>query len=406
MLPSSSSHVARYGHINHCKKFWLLQTQLEKQEQPSTALSLGVTGSANVKENARPLISSSALLVNGDHLSNSTAGHGSCRGEMVSSAPSSSGSRAGANFPYCSSELSSSKLYGNGRLGYTHVQSNGSLRHDSSPLSLAVNCEGVTHPSINFLDQSWVPAASSACQTASELQLRDSSSAVSRVQSSCISLVKESSCGEESDPSIPSSHQEAAVLPCSFKSGHGYNGPLRICSLCGTSKTPLWRSGPAGPKSLCNACGIRVKKTKRLQAAMEAAGDGAETIIRSASSPAGAYKRLLAAAAAAAATTSKAAGRVGATQKRKLSMEAADNQSDPFLQSKKKKKAAERRSSSCSWPPPNLGGGSYRNFGESHAILAADNSSSRKVSNLLGNAQDVEEAAVLLMALSCGLVLS
>lgn len=37
----------------------------------------------------------------------------------------------------------------------------------------------------------------------------------------------------------------------------------RTCSLCGTSKTPLWRSGPQGPKSLCNACGIRFKKAKR-----------------------------------------------------------------------------------------------------------------------------------------------
>lgn len=38
---------------------------------------------------------------------------------------------------------------------------------------------------------------------------------------------------------------------------------LRTCTVCGTSKTPLWRSGPQGPKSLCNACGIRFKKAKR-----------------------------------------------------------------------------------------------------------------------------------------------
>lgn len=38
---------------------------------------------------------------------------------------------------------------------------------------------------------------------------------------------------------------------------------LRSCFLCGTTKTPLWRSGPHGPKSLCNACGIRFKKSKR-----------------------------------------------------------------------------------------------------------------------------------------------
>ncbi|KAJ7551212.1 hypothetical protein O6H91_06G004800 [Diphasiastrum complanatum] len=38
---------------------------------------------------------------------------------------------------------------------------------------------------------------------------------------------------------------------------------LRTCAHCGTTKTPLWRNGPLGPKSLCNACGIRLKKVGR-----------------------------------------------------------------------------------------------------------------------------------------------
>ncbi|KAH1096557.1 hypothetical protein J1N35_013478 [Gossypium stocksii] len=37
----------------------------------------------------------------------------------------------------------------------------------------------------------------------------------------------------------------------------------KVCADCGTSKTPLWRGGPAGPKSLCNACGIRSRKKRR-----------------------------------------------------------------------------------------------------------------------------------------------
>ncbi|KMZ62682.1 GATA transcription factor 16 [Zostera marina] len=36
-----------------------------------------------------------------------------------------------------------------------------------------------------------------------------------------------------------------------------------ICADCRTSKTPLWRGGPSGPKSLCNACGIRYRKKRR-----------------------------------------------------------------------------------------------------------------------------------------------
>ncbi|KAJ4968789.1 hypothetical protein NE237_015490 [Protea cynaroides] len=37
----------------------------------------------------------------------------------------------------------------------------------------------------------------------------------------------------------------------------------KSCTDCGTTKTPLWRGGPAGPKSLCNACGIRNRKKRR-----------------------------------------------------------------------------------------------------------------------------------------------
>ncbi|XP_047318761.1 GATA transcription factor 17-like [Impatiens glandulifera] len=37
----------------------------------------------------------------------------------------------------------------------------------------------------------------------------------------------------------------------------------KTCVDCGTWKTPLWRGGPAGPKSLCNACGIRSRKKRR-----------------------------------------------------------------------------------------------------------------------------------------------
>ncbi|OAY56084.1 GATA transcription factor 15 [Manihot esculenta] len=43
----------------------------------------------------------------------------------------------------------------------------------------------------------------------------------------------------------------------------GENQQKKTCTDCGTTKTPLWRGGPAGPKSLCNACGIRSRKKKR-----------------------------------------------------------------------------------------------------------------------------------------------
>ncbi|KAK8717563.1 hypothetical protein V6N13_044825 [Hibiscus sabdariffa] len=44
----------------------------------------------------------------------------------------------------------------------------------------------------------------------------------------------------------------------------GNDGLLaRRCANCDTTSTPLWRNGPRGPKSLCNACGIRFKKEER-----------------------------------------------------------------------------------------------------------------------------------------------
>ncbi|XP_071700262.1 GATA transcription factor 9-like [Rutidosis leptorrhynchoides] len=37
------------------------------------------------------------------------------------------------------------------------------------------------------------------------------------------------------------------------------NDDGRKCLHCATDKTPQWRSGPMGPKTLCNACGVRYK---------------------------------------------------------------------------------------------------------------------------------------------------
>ncbi|KAJ4880269.1 GATA transcription factor 19 [Raphanus sativus] len=45
--------------------------------------------------------------------------------------------------------------------------------------------------------------------------------------------------------------------------GGGNNLLPRRCANCDTTSTPLWRNGPRGPKSLCNACGIRFKKEER-----------------------------------------------------------------------------------------------------------------------------------------------
>lgn len=61
-------------------------------------------------------------------------------------------------------------------------------------------------------------------------------------------------------------------------------GIIRTCSDCNTTKTPLWRSGPCGPKSLCNACGIRQRKARRAMMASTMA-PGTDVGAKAASAP-------------------------------------------------------------------------------------------------------------------------
>ncbi|XP_051137371.1 GATA transcription factor 12 [Andrographis paniculata] len=48
--------------------------------------------------------------------------------------------------------------------------------------------------------------------------------------------------------------KKEAAAPENSGSGEG-----RKCLHCATDKTPQWRTGPMGPKTLCNACGVRYK---------------------------------------------------------------------------------------------------------------------------------------------------
>lgn len=45
---------------------------------------------------------------------------------------------------------------------------------------------------------------------------------------------------------------------------YGSNNAKRMCMHCETRETPLWRNGPMGPNTLCNACGVRFKSGRLL----------------------------------------------------------------------------------------------------------------------------------------------
>lgn len=67
------------------------------------------------------------------------------------------------------------------------------------------------------------------------------------------SLYSDSSCSDSSQPRPAKKHKKT----CS-KKAHDGSQPRR-CSHCHVQKTPQWRAGPLGPKTLCNACGVRFK---------------------------------------------------------------------------------------------------------------------------------------------------
>ncbi|RIA81527.1 hypothetical protein C1645_810010 [Glomus cerebriforme] len=47
-----------------------------------------------------------------------------------------------------------------------------------------------------------------------------------------------------------------------------------VCTDCGTVESPEWRKGPLGPKTLCNACGLRWAKKAKRQASGGGNGGG------------------------------------------------------------------------------------------------------------------------------------
>ncbi|XP_047317626.1 transcriptional regulatory protein GAT1-like [Impatiens glandulifera] len=60
---------------------------------------------------------------------------------------------------------------------------------------------------------------------------------------------------------LPKKRKQEAIKESS--SSKRYNLRKRCCN-CATRSSPLWRKGPMGKNTLCNACGIRYKKYGRL----------------------------------------------------------------------------------------------------------------------------------------------
>ncbi|XP_074268612.1 GATA transcription factor 16-like [Silene latifolia] len=70
-------------------------------------------------------------------------------------------------------------------------------------------------------------------------------------------------CASPSDSQSSSSNHSNSNSNGNSNSNINNNGEVKKCSDCQTTTTPLWRGGPAGPKTLCNACGIKFHKKRR-----------------------------------------------------------------------------------------------------------------------------------------------
>ncbi|XP_061374919.1 GATA transcription factor 21-like [Gastrolobium bilobum] len=145
-------------------------------------------------------------------------------------------------------------------------------------------------------------------------------------------------------------------------STHNGNSIIRVCSDCNTSSTPLWRSGPKGPKSLCNACGIRQRKARR---AMAEAANGFATNSMVASS----------------------------TKTRVVHHKEKKSRTKHFAQYKSKSKATSTTIAGTSEGEKKL---DFKDF----AVSLRNNSAFQQVFPR----DEVAEAALLLMELSCGFV--
>eukprot|EP00252_Welwitschia_mirabilis_P004303 TRINITY_DN145_c0_g1_i1.p1 TRINITY_DN145_c0_g1~~TRINITY_DN145_c0_g1_i1.p1 ORF type:complete len:299 (+),score=3.25 TRINITY_DN145_c0_g1_i1:381-1277(+) len=176
-------------------------------------------------------------------------------------------------------------------------------------------------------------------------------------------------------PKIPAEYEEAEEprpppVPSDSHLNFALRNIPRVCVDCKTSKTPLWRSGPQGPKSLCNACGIRYRKARRALAVL---GDSSSS---SSSFPKHKNKEIQ-----------------NPTAKRRSDLNI--NMSD----FKKRAKISSAPSSS-SWKPRKS---PMTAITDKHNEETPPSPTASATFNSVF-ARDEEEAAVLLMALSCGLV--
>ena len=158
-------------------------------------------------------------------------------------------------------EVNGSVLIQMVRSGYqapVHVEPKASVTHQQQP-SL------VPRQGSNTVEST--PAVANAAK-APKAQL--GKAAASRAPSQPSTSPKRGGAGSSagvSKPSIPRNRSKVQALPADGSKSLALKAAaaagMPCCRNCGTTNTPLWRGGPEGPKTLCNACGVRYMKTNK-----------------------------------------------------------------------------------------------------------------------------------------------
>ncbi|KAK4792824.1 hypothetical protein SAY86_023259 [Trapa natans] len=111
----------------------------------------------------------------------------------------------------------------------------------------------IISPSASSVAENLLPSASSKALSDSE-NYAESRPAVATIKVTKLPSENKGSKKKKIKLAMAEQRYKVAV------SGGGPSGQVaRKCLHCEITKTPQWRAGPLGPKTLCNACGVRYK---------------------------------------------------------------------------------------------------------------------------------------------------
>ncbi|KAJ8766940.1 hypothetical protein K2173_011758 [Erythroxylum novogranatense] len=164
-------------------------------------------------------------------------------------------------------------IYPHGEEGSHFDRESQPLKHEQEVNNIfASHGRSCDHPTLKHNENRNVIKFSLSKNEDKEEYLSDNSSSV-KWMSSKMRLMKKMTTSDQTVQDTPETtrrkfgdHTERSSLIPSTENNSS-NNAIRVCADCSTTKTPLWRSGPRGPKSLCNACGIRQRKARRAMAA-------------------------------------------------------------------------------------------------------------------------------------------